>query len=295
MAGTIINYQLIAAFVAVVEQSSFTRAARKLGTGKSTVSRAVAQLEEQVGVELLLRSSRSVALSTAGAALYERAAGHLAALDQALSGLPERDEVPSGELRITAPHDFGAVVLPPLLARFSRRYPAISFDIRLSNHQVDIVAEGFDLAIRVTGKRLKDSSLTVRRLGSPKFDFYAAPSYLARRGRPRRCGEEGHDWVLHPAFLPMVGVSRERVRFLVDDLLLIREMVREGAGISCLPHFLSSADTREGLLERIPIALPSVPAGGGLVLLYSSSKRLPRKVTAFCDFLLEQKLMTLLD
>src|SRR5690348_13053202 len=106
------DYQLLAIFRAVAVQTSFSKAAKRLGVAKGTVSRAIARLEDIVGAELLHRSTHSVALSTAGTALYERTAHHVAALDQAVKGLPERAEEPSGDLRVTAPTDFGAILLP---------------------------------------------------------------------------------------------------------------------------------------------------------------------------------------
>src|SRR4051812_28680177 len=174
MRETPLDYQVLAIFIAVAQQSSFSKAALKLGIGKGTVSRAIARLEGVVGAELIHRTTHSVALSTAGTALYERTAHHLAALDLAVTKLPERDEEPSGELRLTAPNDFGAIVLPEVLSQFARRYPQIHFDVRLTNARIDLVAEGFDLAIRAAPGGMKDSTLTVRRLGTAGADLFAA-------------------------------------------------------------------------------------------------------------------------
>ena len=112
MPETQADTQLLATFVAVADEQSFTKAARKLGIGKGTVSRAIAQLEEQLGAELLHRTTRAVALSTAGVALYERVAPHVIALNQAVQKLPERAAVPSGELRMTAPQDIATSSCP---------------------------------------------------------------------------------------------------------------------------------------------------------------------------------------
>ena len=166
MPETQADTQLLATFVAVADEQSFTKAARRLGIGKGTVSRAISQLEEQLGAELVHRTTRAVALSTAGVALYERVAPHMIALNQAVQKLPERAAVPSGELRMTAPQDIAVVVLPEILTQFARRYPDVRVDLRATNRQVDLVAEGFDLAIRAA-PTLKDSTLTIRRSGSP--------------------------------------------------------------------------------------------------------------------------------
>src|SRR5882672_9474023 len=125
MTATAIDYDLLAAFVAVAEETSFSKAARRLGITKGTVSRSIARLEDLLGAELVHRNTHKVALSTAGTALYERTAPHLAALDRAVGTMPERSERPSGELRITAPHDFAAILLPELVAQFLVRYPEV--------------------------------------------------------------------------------------------------------------------------------------------------------------------------
>jgi DNA-binding transcriptional LysR family regulator len=287
MKETPIDYQLLVIFAAVVEESSFSKAARKLGIGKGTVSRAVARLEELVGAELLHRTTHTVALSTAGAALYERTAHHLAALDQAVSKLPERAEQPSGLLRLTAPNDFGIIVLPEVLAQFSLRYPGVSFDVRLTNARVDLVAEGFDLAIRALSGEMKDSTLTVRRLGSTGVSFYASPIYVARRGRPRRLGDAGHEWILHHAMLPHLKLPRDMIwRILCDEFFLIRDLVRNGAGIGPLPRPVAEPYVRDGFLEEVLLS-DRPPRDGTLVLLYPSSGQVPRKVAAFRDYLLE--------
>jgi DNA-binding transcriptional LysR family regulator len=285
MVETPVDYQLLAVFTTVAELSSFSRAAQKLGIGKGTVSRAIARLERVVGAELLHRTTHRVALSTAGIALYERTAPHLAALNQAVLKLPERAEEPSGALRITAPSDFGAIVLPAMLAEFARRYPKVSFDVRLSNTRVDLVAEGFDLAIRAGPARMKDSTLTVRRLGAAAADFYAAPSYLARRGRPKHTGDPAHDWILHPFTFSLWKLPRT-VRFLCDDFFTIRDLVREGAGIGALPSFVAEPYLRDGSLELVPSG--SRTSAGQFVLLYPSSGQVPRKVAAFRDYLVER-------
>ena len=288
MIGTQPDYQLLAVFVAVAEQQSFTKAARKLGIGKGTASRAIADLERQLGTELLHRTTHEVALSTAGVALYERTAPHLAALDQAVLKLPERAAEPSGELRISSLRDFGVVVLPDVLAHFARRYPEVRVDLRLTNVRVDLVAQGFDLAILGTVGALKDSSLMARRLGSTGVGFYAAPSYLTRRGKPRRLGEAGHDWIVHPRTGSVLKMSLEVApRFVIDDALLVRDLVRDGGGIGLLPQFVAAPYVRDGLLEEVPDSdRPSWKAV--LYLVYHPSRgQVSRKVIAFRDFLLE--------
>jgi DNA-binding transcriptional LysR family regulator len=153
------DLDLLRFFVTVAETASFSVAARKLGVTKSSVSRGVAALEAALGAQLLHRTTRTVALSTAGSELYQRTAPALAAIRAALGSLPERDEHPSGILRITAPNDLGATLLSEVTVRFLARYPQVKVDVRLTNRKVDLVAEGFDLAVRAATGKLADSSL----------------------------------------------------------------------------------------------------------------------------------------
>jgi DNA-binding transcriptional LysR family regulator len=286
MAETQADYGLLATFVAVAQERSFTKAAQKLGIGKGTVSRAIAELEEQMGAELIHRTTHAVALSTAGLALYERTAPHLVALDQAVLKLPERATEPSGNLRMTAPQDFGNVVLPEVLTLFCRRYPQVSLDVRLTNAHVDLVGEGFDLAIRAAAYALKDSTLIARQLGVSGINFYAAPTYLARRGKPKELGDAQHDWIVHPAARGALKLPREMpIRVLTDDFLFIRNLTREGVGIGTVPRFLAAPLVQEGLLDELALVQQRVPVGG-LFIVYPSRGEVPRKVTAFRDFLI---------
>jgi DNA-binding transcriptional LysR family regulator len=186
----------LAVFVAVGETGSFSAAAGRLRVPKSSVSRAVARLEAAMGVGLIHRTTRHVALSTAGAALYEKVAGPLRSIQQSLGDLPELEELPSGLLRVTAATDFGAAVLAEVAARFTARYPGVEVDMRLTNENLDLVSEGIDVAFRLANRRLKDSSLSARKACPLPLRLYASPSYLARRGTPRTPRElDGHDWV----------------------------------------------------------------------------------------------------
>lgn len=287
MARTPTDYQLLAAFAAVADERSFTKAAKKLGIVKGTVSRAIAELEGQLGTELVHRTTHAVSLSTAGIALYERVAPLLAALDQAVLKLPDRAEVPSGKLRIAAPPDFGQVLLPEILVHFGRRYPEVSVDVRLRNGTVDLVSESFDLALQPTSVKLKDSSLASRRLGRIGVDFFAAPSYLARSGRPRHIGAADHTWIVHSAMQATIKFPREAAaRFIGNDFLLIRDLAKHGGGLGLLPHFVASPGVRDGTLERVPLGEQPALAGS-LFLVYPSSGQVPKKVAAFRDFLVE--------
>lgn len=283
---TPIDPQLLVVFCTVAEQTSFSKAASKLGVGKGTVSRSIARLESLLEVELIHRTTHRVSLSTAGLALYERARAPLRALQLAVQELPELDDDPSGVLRMTVPPEFGTVLLPGVLGAFSRRYPSIRFDIRMTAERIDLVKEGYDLAIRGSVGQLEDSALTMRRLGRSAATFCAAPSYLARRGPARRLGDPRHVWILHPSAHRQLNASVDEVHFLVDDFQAARGLAAEGAGIACLPDFIARDHIRQGLLEEV--SLPDAPPmDGELVLLYPTSGQLPRKVVCFRDYLVE--------
>lgn len=281
------DLNLLPVFKAVADAGGMTAAAAALGQPKSSVSRAVSRLEAALGVQLFLRSTRRLSLTAAGAAYYEKVSPLLGSLSGAAASLPEQEEEPSGELRLTAPVDLGATWLPGFVARLLARYPRLDVVLRVSNERLDLVGEGLDAALRVTSGRLPDSSLVARRLSTVGFDVYAAPAYLARRGTPRRPGDlEAHDVVGLPGLkLPPPFPKRPRLRALADDVLLCRELVREGVGIGLLPAFLARADVAAGLLVRV---LPKVQHRvGALYFVHPPVEHPPRKLLALRALLLE--------
>ncbi len=291
--ATKVDLDDLAVFVAVAETSSFSLAAGRLGVPKSSVSRAIARLEAATGVALVHRTTRHVALSTAGSALHERVAPQITSLRRSLSTLPELEEEPSGVLRLTASVDFGEAVLADVVARFVARYPAVEVDARLTNLMVDLVAEGVDLALRMSPRRLKDSSLTARKLCPLDMQLYASPTYLGRRTPPRTPRDlEGHDWVRmrNAQALSLEGPGgtatvEMRARVVGDDMSFVRSSVVAGAGIAVLPVFLADTQVAAGALVRV---LPRWNVHSSDVWLVSpAGRRQPRKVTAFVDFLLE--------
>jgi len=286
------DLNLLTVFEAVARTSSFSAAAKELGIPKSSASRGVARLEGELGVQLLFRTTRQVSLSAAGTALYDRVTPLLGSIKSALGELPEREEAPSGTLKVTAPVDLGEVLLAEVVKRYTARYPAVSVDLHLTGRVVDLVAEGFDVALRV-GSKLEDSSLIVRRAAPVLLHLFASPVYLAVRGTPRSEADlEAHDPVLFrpgPQRLRAVGprpASPERPpRIVADDLLFVRAAVRAGAGIGLLPRFLVEDDVEAGRLVRI---LPRFERVGGTVhVVTPAAKHVPPKVKAFRDLVLE--------
>ena len=286
------DLNLLTLFEAVARTSSFSAAAKELGIPKSSASRGIARLEDEVRVQLLFRSTRHVSLSAAGTALYDRMTPLLRAVKAALGELPETEEAPSGTLKVTAPVDLGVLFLAEVVTRYTARYPAVSVEVHLTGRVVDLVAEGFDVALRVAA-RLADSSLIVRRAAPVLFHLFASPLYLARRGTPRSEADLAeHDWIAFrggPQNLRVTGpreaAAGRPARIVCDDLLFARDAVRSGAGIALLPTFVAEADVVAGRLVRI---LPRFerPAGN-LHIVTPAAKHVPRKVTAFRDLVLE--------
>lgn len=288
-----IDLNLLSLFVAVAETASFSAAAHKLGVPKSSVSRGVSTLEEQMGVRLLHRTTRRVATSTAGAALYEKIAPELQSLKKLLGELPELETQPSGKLRVTASIDFGATVLAELVARFLARCPTVEIELHITNEIVDLVAEGYDVGLRISTRALRDSSLSARRLGQVPLQLFASPQYLARRGTPRSLRElDGHDWILFRGMSKLRLESGSEVasfkpvgRLECDDMSFARAAARAGSGIGILPTFLAEADVAAGQLVRV---LPRWNIRSGSVyFVCPSAKKIPRKVAAFRDFIVE--------
>jgi DNA-binding transcriptional LysR family regulator len=247
------------AFVAVAESGGFSAAARALGRTTSGVSKQVRALEERLGVRLLNRTTRRVSLTEMGVAFRERVQGVLQDLDEAELALGELQEAPRGVLRVGAPMDFGRIALAADLAGFAARHPGVRLEVELADRFVDVVAEGFDVVVRIGD--LADSSLVARRMGPCRRVLCAAPSYLDASGRPERPSDLSHHAVVGYAYERArrwrfregdeeVSVSAEP-RHRANNGEMIRSMVVEGLGIALLPTFVAAEDLRAGRLEML--------------------------------------------
>ena len=281
----------LATFVRVVDAGSIAGAARLLGVPKSTVSRRISRLEDRLGVRLLQRTTRSMHTTAEGQSLYQRASGPLADLENATSAVADAGDTPRGLLRVTAPVDFGRL-FAPIVSDFMRKYPEVSVDIDLTGRKVDLVAEGFDLAVR--GGTLEDSSLIARKLAVVELQLFAAPAYLAERGTPKRVADlADHECVL---FRPKGetlewtfagGKKTEAVevrgRLRSSEYAFVRSACIAGAGIARMPSHLGQLDVQQGRLVRV---LPKRYCNrGGMSLMYPSARHLPAKARAFRDHL----------
>lgn len=275
-----IDLNRVRAFAEVHQAGSFSIAAKRLGVPRSTVSRAISALEEDTGVRLFHRTTRTVTTTAAGLALFERVAPSLASLDRSLSDLPDALETPTGTLRITTTIDLGATLVASVVARFMARHQGVRVDVHLGGAVVDLVKDRFDLAVRFAASKLQSSSLVARRLGGVRFQLYASPAYLARRGTPKSEDDLAeHDLVGLPG-------TRSPARTTCDDKIFAREVVRGGGGIALLPTYLANEDLAAGRIVRV---LPTrTVTSGAIFLVQPSQKLVPRRVTLFREVLLEQ-------
>ena len=279
------------AFILVVESGSFTAAADKLGVTKSYVSKLVSRLEDRLGVRLLHRSTRKLAVTEAGRIYHERCAAVLSALEDAEMAATELQMKPRGKLRLTAPSFFGSSHLMQPIAAFKTMYPDVNLEINFVERRVDLLAEGFDLAIRAG--ILHEENLTARRLANAPIFPCASSEYLARRGSP----QQPEDLVHHECLIYAYESRREtwslsdgqrEVAIPVSGSLvanhaqMLLEAACKGLGICYLPHFHSAPYLRNGRLERV---LPGwqrrelVPVNA----VYPTTRHLPAKTRVFIE------------
>lgn len=280
------------AYCTVVELGSFTRAAERLGMANSMVTRHVSALEDCLGVRLLNRTTRRLSRTEAGQAYYERARELLAEIDELNASLGERGDMPRGVVRVTAPTSFGAQYLGGAIASFAARCPEVRIDLGLNDRVVDVVEEGWDLAIRIA--KLVDSSLVARRLSQTRMAACAAPGYLQAHGTPadpaqlgrHRClsytySGGGDSWTVSGAD----GDTPVRIAWTIraNNGDLLRAAALEGAGIVLLPTFIVASDLAAGRLVEV---LRDYRFGTlGIHAVYPHRRHLSLKVRALVDHL----------
>jgi DNA-binding transcriptional LysR family regulator len=282
----------LALFVRVADTGSFTKAAAALGMRKSSVSRGVAKLEEEVGVRLLHRTTRKLTLTDAGRSYFERVRQSIEGVDEATAAVRELGHEPQGLVRVTAVPEFGNRGLADMIVRFLRRYPKISIELVLTSRSVDLVEEEIDIALRAG--ILRDSSLIARKILSTDMHLFAAPSYLLRRGKPKTLADlAAHDCVLYRPqagknVLQMTGPKgNESVEVTgpigADEMSFNRNAVIAGAGIGLLPALSVAKQVERGEIVRV---LPAYDVqGGALYVVSPASRHQLTRVKLLRDFL----------
>lgn len=279
-------------FVRVAELGSFTAAAHQLGVGRSVVTRQIAALEKHLGATLMIRSTRSLALTSAGSAYLEKCRVILDLIQEAEAGVMEERLTPSGPLRVSLPLSYGLRRLVPLLLEFSQTYPDISLAMNFSDRQLNLIEEGIDLSIRITGQL--NAGDIVRRLGNCRLLTVAAPTYLASRGRPQHPTDlDQHtglgysnqannqpwsfqvDGQLQSVYVPL------RLQANNGDALAAAAVL--GMGIAVLPDFIIDQQLAEKQLEVLLKEFE--PPALGVYAVLPSNRYMPHRVRVLIDFL----------
>lgn len=284
------------AFVKVVESGSFVRAAERLGWSTSSLSRQIAELEAHLGARLLQRTTRRISLTDSGRSYYERCLQLLADLEEAELAAGASSLQPRGTIRLTCSYFMGIHRIAPAIARFSERYPEVRFDVSVSDRVVDLVEEGFDLAVRV-GSSGSDQ-LVARRLGSTRLWLAASPAYLARHGAPTSPEDLAEHVLLSysnaamPHLWRLLGPDGEVREVAVRGPLransgeVLAAAVAAGLGINCEPDFMQMPLIASGALVRV---LPDwAGAGADILAVYPSRRHLSVKLRLFVDHLIHE-------
>ncbi len=277
-------------FARVVQAGSFTGASRELGMPKSTVSRKVSELETRLGARLLQRTTRKLSLTDVGHTYYQHAQRVVAEVEEAERAVTRLQEVPRGLLRVTTPLNFG--FLGPIVASFLRRHPEVQVELVGADRIVDLVQEGFDVAVRAGP--LADSTLVARRLGALQSFLVASPRFLRMHGTPKQPEDlERFDCVVFAGAsdpttwrLSLDGKTRAvqvSPRLLVNDFEFLDEAARQGLGIAMLPLFRCIDDLRTKRLTRVLPAWCSPQAP--IHAVYPSTRHLSPTLRAFLDHL----------
>ena len=285
----------MATFAKVVEAKSFTAAAIELAMSKSAVSKHISRLEDRLGARLLNRTTRRLSLTETGAAFYDRCARVVAEAEEAELAVTRLQSEPRGTLRMNAPVTFGALHIAPAISEFLGRYPDLQIEMTLNDRFVDLVEEGFDLAIRIA--RLTDSSLIARRIAPDRRVVCGTPAYFARRGTPT----SPEDLVRHNCISYTYMTVPDQWQFVEGDATrsiavegnfrannadAMRAVVLAGLGLAMLPTFAVGAELQAGRLQAVLERY--TPSRTSVYAVYPHSRHLSAKVRAFVDFLADR-------
>lgn len=282
-------------FLRVAELGSFSAVAQQLNLARSVVTRQIAALELHLGVKLMVRSTRRLALTSAGTAYLEKCRVILNLVEAAETDVAEERLTPRGNIRISLPLSYGIKRLAPLLLEFAQRYPDISLNMDYSDRLVKLIEEGIDLSVRITPRL--DLGDVARKIGTARLRIVASPEYLARHGRPQHPGELAH----HECLGYTARGSTQNWPFMVDGQLetfqlrsrinanngdALTEAAAQGLGVTSQPDFIVDSFIASGRVEQILNDFP-IPELGIYAML-PSNRHIPHRVRALMDFFAER-------
>ncbi|PSB13923.1 LysR family transcriptional regulator [filamentous cyanobacterium CCP2] len=287
------KFEQIRAFTKVVATGGFAAAARQMGVSRSSVNKLVINLENELGVQLLHRSTRRVIPSETGLAFYERCLAILADLEEAEQAVSQLQEEPKGTLRINAPMSFGMMHLSPAIADFMVNYPDLRVQLTLDDRLVDPIQEGFDMLVRIA-EPPDSAALIVHSIAPARRFLCASPDYLKRHGIPLHPDELQQHAGLHYGYLgtrnqwKLIGPDGEHVVSIHSVLCsnngeVLRDAALKGLGIAVLPTFIIGSYLQQGTLQ---IVLPDYhPPEITICIIYPSNRHLSAKIQLFTQFL----------
>ena len=282
-------------FAEVVDRGGFAAAGRSLGLPKSRLSRRVAELEARLGVRLLQRTTRKLSMTAVGEQYHRHCVAMREDAQAAADTVAQAQTEPRGTIRVACPVTLAQTTLGPILPQFLALYPQVRIDMRVSNRAVDLVEEGFDLALRVRPTLDDSGSLVVKNFGTSRTLLVASPAQLVRQGQPSVVGDLARldtvnmSTVGDTATWQLVGPDgathtlQHRPRYVADDLLTLKFAVMGGTGMCILPDYLCSEELRDGRLVNV---LPGwAPKPGVFHAVFPSRRGLVPAVRRFLDFL----------
>ena len=282
-------------FAEVVDRGGFAAAGRALGLPKSRLSRRVAELEARLGVRLLQRTTRKLSMTAVGEQYHRHCVAMREDAQAAADAVAQAQTEPRGTIRVACPVTLAQTTLGPILPQFLALYPQVRIDMRVSNRVVDLVEEGFDVALRVRPTLDDSGSLVVKNLGTSRTLLVASPAQLARQGRPTsvvdldKLDTVNMSTVAEAATWQLVGPDgathalQHRPRYVADDLMTLKFAVLGGTGMCILPDYLCSEELRDGRLVNV---LPGwAPKPGVFHAVFPSRRGLVPAVRRFLDFL----------
>ena len=288
------SYAGVVAFIAVANEGSFSRAADRLGIGRSAVSRSVQKLEGQLETRLFLRTTRNTTITREGELFYENCRPGVERILQAMEEMRDlREGPPQGQLKISAPHGFGRKVVAPLLAEFRTNFPAVALELQLEERTADLATDGVDVAFR--DGRLEDSQVIAKQLIPMRMHVCASPEYALRHGLPQSVDDlAAHACInqrlangrLQSWDFKIDGYARSitpNADIVVNDSSLAMRAVRDGQGLAQLPAYQVCDALRVGTL--VACLAHVVPDDRGHYLCYLSRQQLPKRIRVFIDFM----------